>query len=482
MSFLQCPRRVWLESRGTVSPSISLSGRGILANGHAVHAAARSGYTDAVKIDTTLQLADAALATKAAMDAGATAILEASFVANGIGVRVDVLERTATGWRLVEVKSGGSVKDHYLSDVAIQFACLETAGTVVEDALIAHPSTARALSNPGAEAELIVREDVTELVRYRGLQVVRWARDCADTIAQPDEPRVEVGEQCSEPNPCPFAGYCGRPPKETDPDQIAFLPSKAGAVKEGILQGLTRISELPTAAFAQERNALVREAVMTGATVIRAWASSQLAAMPYPRHYIDFEAAGLAVPRFKGMRPYQAVTFQFSCDTVDAPGAVPKHSEFLDVSGNDPRRPFVLALLEAVGTSGPVFVYSSYEKSRLTELAEAFPDLASAINGLIDRLFDLLPMARRAYYSPAQMGSWSIKAIAPTLPGAADSAYDALDEVADGMAAQGAYIELTDPTVIGPQLDAMRDKLLVYCATDTQQLMLLAQTIETGMQ
>jgi hypothetical protein len=43
-------------------------------------------------------------------------------------------------------------------------------------------------------------------------------------------------------------------------------------------------------------------------------------------------------------------------------------------------------------------VYSPYEKTRLRELAAQFPDLCAALDGVIARLADLLPIVRNTVY------------------------------------------------------------------------------------
>jgi Domain of unknown function(DUF2779) len=63
----------------------------------------------------------------------------------------------------------------------------------------------------------------------------------------------------------------------------------------------------------------------------------------------------------------------------------------------------------------PIIVYSAYEQTRLKELATDFPDLSVALNALIARLADLLPIVRNAIYFPAFGFSNSIKSVAPAL-------------------------------------------------------------------
>ena len=479
-SHRQCPRRAWLEADGRVQPQFSAAAEAMLEQGKTVHAAARRALIGAVTIQQHLALQEAANQTAAAIAGGARTIVEAAFVAVDVGVRVDILECDADGVHLNEVKSGSGVKDKYLDDVAIQFACLERAGVTVKSASISHPSTARTLNATGEGASVLVREDVTDTVRWRSKRVAAWLMECAETLASA-EPQTAPGPQCEDPQPCPFSGHCGKLAKQTETDRVAYLPSKAGAVAECIAAGISKISELPAEAFTNARNALVRDAILRGGPVVREAFSRKLASLGYPRSFLDFETAGAAIPLHVGMRPFQPVPFQWSCHREHIAGQAPEHAWFLDTSGKDPRRDFAESLLSFIGTTGPVLVYSGFEKGRLRELATLFPDLADPLRSVIARLVDLLPLARRGYYSPSMRGSWSIKSILPTLPGAMEAGllYDELGGVSDGMAAQAAYLQLIDLSVIGMDKDAKRAELLDYCAMDTAGLHYLCRYVES---
>lgn len=482
LSHRQCPRRAWLESRSVVAPEHSRTALMLQEQGQRVHEAARGLFDAAVRVPASFTMGVAAAHTAQALAAGAKQVIEAGFVAEslGLGVRVDVLEALDGGVGIVEVKSGGSVKDEYLDDVAVQYACLTEAGENVRRVEVMHPSTAMVRQQGGSEADVLVRENVTDEVHYRSMKVVAWVKACRETV-EGAEPNVEPGEQCSDPHPCPFAHHCGEPSKLDDPDRVEWLPSKAEPVKGYIDAGIARITDLPMDAFEHPRNALVHLALVLDRAVVTEELAEAVRSMPYPRHYIDFEAVSLAVPRFDGMRAHQAMAFQWSCHREDAEGAPLVHTDFLDVSGKDPRRAFAETLVEAVGTDGAVVVYSSYERTRIKELAVMFPDLRVKLMAVCDRIVDLLPLARRGYYAPAMLGSWSLKAIAPTLPPVAGvDEYADLDGVADGMEAQAAYIELTDERRVGIDRDAMAAKLRRYCGTDTAGLYRFVRAISSA--
>jgi hypothetical protein len=129
--------------------------------------------------------------------------------------------------------------------------------------------------------------------------------------------------------------------------------------------------------------------------------------------------------------------------------------------------------LAALGTTGPIVVYSSYERRVLTELAARFAELAPALEALVARLVDLHPPTRDHYEHPALNGSWSLKAVLPTV--APDLDYSKLGDVQNGMAAQLAYLEAIAPRTTEVRRAALRKALLDYCRQDTQALVRLVE-------
>ena len=72
------------------------------------------------------------------------------------------------------------------------------------------------------------------------------------------------------------------------------------------------------------------------------------------------------------------------------------------------------------------------------------------------------------YYHPAQRGSWSIKAVLPTIAPELD--YGAIEGVRDGGMAMTAYMEATIPQASHNRRAELTSQLLAYCARDTEAL------------
>jgi hypothetical protein len=199
-----------------------------------------------------------------------------------------------------------------------------------------------------------------------------------------------------------------------------------------------------------------------------------VAGLPYPRFYLDFETVGPAIPIWAGTRPYQTLPIQWSCHierTPDLPPAVLDHAEFLDLSGAPPMRALAEALISTLEGAGPVLMYTSYERGVIEGLAAMFPDLAAPLQAIVERLVDLHPVTRANYYHPDMLGSWSIKAVLPTI--APDMDYAALEGIREGTEASAAYLEAIHPQTAPERRDELRRNLLRYCRHDTEAMVRL---------
>ena len=128
----------------------------------------------------------------------------------------------------------------------------------------------------------------------------------------------------------------------------------------------------------------------------------------------------------------------------------------------------------SIGSSGTIIAYNaSFEKSVITSLADALPDLSKRLLSLLPRFWDLLDIFRHHYIDPAFNGSNSIKSVLPVL--CPDLSYNDLD-VQDGTSAQTTWLELinTDDPTTKEQLST---QLKAYCRLDTLAMVRIYQKL-----
>ena len=186
----------------------------------------------------------------------------------------------------------------------------------------------------------------------------------------------------------------------------------------------------------------------------------------------ELETIGPAVPIWAGTRPYASIPVQWSCHIEEADGSI-HHAEFLDLSGEPPMRRLALEMIECLGDEGPVLMYTSYEEGVIRNLIEMFPDLEPQLQAIINRLWDLYPVVKENYYHPKMLGSWSIKAVLPTMNPEMD--YARLEGIKEGMGASDAFVEAISPDVSPERKADIEEQLRRYCRFDTEAMVEIVQ-------
>ena len=289
-----------------------------------------------------------------------------------------------------------------------------------------------------------------------------------------------------------------------------------------IERGVDRVIDIPDDVLAQRSGAYAERQIIqvqhsrSGQEYVDNTLRHDIAGARYPLHFIDFEAARIAVPHHKGMTPYGQLAFQWSCHTQVEPGAPLQHREYLNGDPRWPNETFAQTLREAVGDSGTLLVWSAFERSVLNTVADELSALGSGDADLAGwlrlaaldltpdggRQLDMLKLCRKKYFHPAMEGSNSIKAVLDALwkhvpevrsrfleltgnPGDPElGPYAALppivingseQRVAEGTGAINAYfamvygVEREDPVA----RDQWSRLLLEYCKLDTLAMVLV---------
>jgi len=466
MAARQCRRRLYLEIRRPELAEISKETRAAFDTGHAVGRVAREIYAsgNALMVPDDGGLEHALRKTSRAMlakDRGP--VFEATFRYSGVLVRADVLLPDGPGWRLVEVKASTRVEPEHLNDCAIQQWVLHGAGCRLQRISVAHVDSTFVYPGDGMYHGLLQEVSVDQQVRQQLALVPGWVRD-ARAAASGAEPEVPVGAQCFKPYACPFMRHCW--PRDVEHPLLELPRANKGRLGEFVAEGYRDLRDVPPGRLtdAQRR---VQRVVRSGEPEVDAAIAGYLASLDYPRYYLDFESAGPAVPVFAGTRPYQSLPFQWSCHYEPAPGAL-DHAEFLDLSGAPPFRRLAESLIRALGRTGPILVYSGYERTMLERLAGLYPDLEPALDAMVGRLVDLRPLFEQGYYHPAMRGSWSLKALLPAvLP---DLRYEDLDGIREGTDASSGYLEAIASGTTLERKRELDDQLRRYCRFDTEAL------------
>ncbi len=471
VAWLQCPKRQWLQLHHPELAAPSEAATNRMAQGHKVGAAAQMLFPGGVLVGHVDNLAAALRETEALLARpGDVTLFEAALKASDILVRADVLVREGGACRLIEVKSSTKVKDYQVTDAGIQTWVAREAGLAVRATELAHVNNQFVYPGGQDYRGLLTHVDVSAEVDPLRDQVPTWIDEAKRDLSGP-MPAVEVGPQCTEPFECEFRGHCA--PEEVE-FPVTILPYGGKLVRQLQDEGYADLRDVPEQRLTKADHLRVWRVSRSDAAELSPAAAGKLTALPWPRYFLDFETVGPAVPLWPGTRPYQKIPMQWSCHRQEADGKFEALPPFLATGDGDPRRPFAEALVAAIGADGPILVYNaSFERSVILELATVFPDLGPSLEALAKRLFDLLPFTREHYYHPAMMGSWSIKAVLPTV--APDLDYANLDDVQRGEMVEPVYFEMIDPATAAERRVALAQALLTYCERDTLAMVRLAE-------
>ncbi len=422
---LQCHKQLWWRVHDPEAPELSPTPgqQNLFAQGREVGERARGQVPGGELIDRPLHQYDTRVAaTSEVLRRDPPAIYEAWFLADEAYVGVDILERTARGYGVIEVKASNRRKPEHLPDVAVQVHVLRRAGLQVERAEVMHLN--RECRHPDL-SNLFVREDVTALVEGALVGV---------------------------------------------PDELEALELEA--------DGFATIYDLPSDLELSVIHARQVKAVQTGRMVVEGSLARALAQFASPLAFLDFETVSLAIPRWPGCRPWQQVPVQFSVH-LEERGRGLVHREWIADGPGDPRPALAEALVEAcAGARKVVAYYASFERECLRRLREAVPRFAKELERIEKRLVDLLPTVRNHLYHPDFGGGFSIKKTLPALvPGLS---YADL-KVQDG---EIATVELQRLMLEGDgappaERAARRDALLRYCERDTWAMVKMLEKLRS---
>lgn len=468
-SGLQCAKRLWNEVHEPLETPLADSVA--LINGREVDRLVQTlGPGAVISRDKGMPAAIADTA-RLMLKADPAVLYQPAFRAGDLAVIADVLRRSPNHATLVEVKSSTGVKREHVADVGFQTLVLRGARVPVDRVLLAHVDRRFVLRREGDYDGLIAEQDVTDEVEVALPGIAESAVAMQGVMASRKRPVVPMGPQCTDPYNCPFIERCTKELGGLPEYPVELLPRGGTVVAALIAAGYADLQQVPAELLAGEVHLRVHQATVSGEPYFDATATGSLRELTYPMTYLDFETIGLAVPMVVGTHPYEPLPFQFSIHVEQSATEV-QHAEFLAIVAFGDFEAMAQALLAAVPDSGPVFAYNApFERAVLDQLAIRVPGERARLRSVAERLVDLLPITRSAYYHRDMKGSWSIKAVLPTIAPELD--YEYLGDVQEAAGAQLAFMKLRERQSTGVKEKTLRTALLKYCERDTWAMVVL---------
>ena len=457
---------LWLEKNKPEEKG-EMDNQAVLDNGTKVGELAKGIFGNYTNIEYDENLDKMIYDTKEALKESSNIITEASFKYKNNFCSIDILKVNGNSVEIYEVKSSTEIKDIYLDDISYQFYILNKLGYKVTKASIIYINNQYIRHGELNLSEFFNSEDVTDIVQEKQKEIESKIKEINEYMKQEAEPKQEIGMQCFKPYQCQFWKYCTKHLPEHNVFQIRKM-HKDKALKfyyEGKINFKDLLEEEMNWKFKQQ---IEFQEFNYEPHIDKQKIREFMKNLYYPIYFLDFETMQTAIPEFDNSKPYQQIPFQYSLHYITKEDGELLHKEFLAESGMDPRRKLAEQLVKDIPKDVCVTAYNMmFEKGRIKELAEIFPDLSEHLMNIHEHIQDLMiPFSERMYYCKDMQGSYSIKYVLPALfPNDPELNYHNLPLIHNGGEAMNIFPKIKDMSK--EEQEKARYGLLKYCELDT---------------
>ena len=463
---VQCQKALYLHKyHWKLSDEVSPQQQAIFDRGNQVGLLAQQlfpGGVDAGPKDYT-QYFESFKYTQKLINTGVEVIYEAGFCVDRVMCFVDILVKENGRWHAYEVKSSTKVTDTYIIDASLQHHIMQKSGLDIANISIIHINNAYVRNGKLNLNQLFNSVLVTQEAKNNKNYVKEKLLELHNVLSKESIPDVDIGEHCSSPYDCNFQGHCW----SHIPDYSIFDLSRLNKkIKWNLYhKGFIDIHQIPLDTDLSDNQKIEIDSYINQTKIIHKIKIREFVnSLSEKIYHLDFQTFQPAVPGFDNIKPYQQVPFQYSIHYEKNQQI--EHFDFLAKNSlTDSREEFIQNLISDVKQDGDILVYNiSFERSRLNELITYFPKYKVELQGIIDRMKDLMiPFKEKWYYTPKMKGSYSIKNVLPAL--VPSISYDNL-EINNGGLASTTFNNIHNITNTEAE-SVIRKNLFEYCKLDT---------------
>ena len=414
--------------------------------------------------------------TVQAIQSGSPLLAEASFRAEKLFARADIVEIKGQEITLYEIKSksqniykkSGTLNEDYLTDVTFQYHLLLKAGYRVNKVYLCHPNGDFRRHGEIDPDEFVAFDDVTAQCRLHEKEVEKQidaAFACAQEKAAPEH---HFNAGCGD---CPLKKTCF---DDFGADNISSLIRANYQKKEKLAeQGIHTFADLLSHHSTLDPKQQIQvESVLSNTPHIDVAAIRKfMAGLDYPNqplYFLDFETLEPCIPDLEGFHANKIYPTQYSLHKLGKDYGSLEHSEFLGDGIHDPRRALAEQLCEDLKEPGKILIYNkAMEPKRIDDFIALYPDLRKPLTLIRKNMVDLMDVFNKLYYYEKAFGSrYSIKVVLPAFyPNDPVLDYHALPGSQNGDDAQIDYYRLR---MLEPkEKETVRSGMLRYCHLDT---------------
>ena len=473
-----CLKKLWLSCYKP-EEAVDMGNDAVLENGNKVGDLARSLFGDYKLINFDTNYQNMIDETNKLLENKPNIICEASFSYDNNFCSVDILKNDIDGVEIYEVKSSTGVSDIYVEDITYQTWVLKKCGLNVKKSYLVHINNKYVKNGDLDIHELFHIEDLTDILKLD--EVEDRVKELKDILNNKEEPNIDLSNHCHSPYDCPFFKYCTKnlpSPNVFDLGWGLSFDKKIDMYKRGSItfKDVLEKEKVNDKVLEQIKYNLNNLEPKINKESIKSFMST----LKYPLYFLDFESYQDSIPNIDGTKPYQQLCFQYSLHILYEEEKELYHKEFLsdDYNGN-PMYGLCKQLCLDIPMNSCVIVYNqTFEKSRLNEMANMFPEFSEHLLNIKDNIIDLaVPFSKQDYYIKEMGGKYSIKYVLPALyPNDPTLDYHNLEQVHKGDEASNAYLSLKN--LPKEEQDILRYNMLKYCCLDTYAMVKIYEVLK----
>lgn len=481
MMYLKHPAWLWVKKHNKhLIPPVSPELQARFNEGNQFEPYAEALFPDLIRLgfNDFQSYLNLPIETQQAWDNGATAVAQGRYESDSITCISDVIRKDGSDYILTEIKSSTRKKDEHIYDLAFQTVVLEACGFPIKKCEIGHVNSSYVRQGEIDPKDLVTFSDVTEDVQQKLESTkarIKQALDIANSSNIPDtapeltrlsayKDWMEIRLQLDPPLP---------------ENSIHFLPSMNAKIATKLSEkNIKFIGEITDRSSLNKNTQKYLRALDHGIqTVDKTALHLFLNKIKFPIYYFDYETSGGVLPIWDGTRPYQQIPFQYSLHIQKERGSEIEHKEYLHRNKENPMPKLLEALSQDIGDEGTILSWhASFEIQQNEAMAEMYPNYASFLNNMNQRMIDLkVPFADETVIDPGFKGSASIKDVLPVFK--PELSYSDLD-IQKGDAASRLWKEITIEKANISNRNKVYSDLIDYCKRDTWAMVEIHRELE----
>ncbi len=467
--FLKYPALLWYKKHDKNKlPPIDANLQAIFDTGNLFESYAEQLFDDGKRLgfDSYNEYLSLPKRTSEAIRQGQKIIFQGRFETNELTCICDVIEMTGEkSLNLIEIKSGTSVKEENIYDLAFQAHVLTLCGYKVDWIEVITVNGQYVRDGDISIRELCNRTDVTKEVKEHIPETIELIAQAIEFASRKESPKLTPPEDDEGDLNSWLELYLYNNKQERG--SIFDLCWPKNRVAQLHTMGIKTLKEIPINFKLSPKQKLQVQATKTGELILdKNLITEFMREFQFPLYFLDYETLAGVVPAFDGLGPYKQLPFQYSLHVLHEPGGELEHYTYLHGENTSPVDPLSESLAKNIGESGTILTWNEkFEMGCNDLMAKISPKHKKLYKQINSRIKDLcVPFQKNWYVHADFIGSYSIKKVLPVL--VPELSYSNLD-INEGAGAQRLWMQ----SVLDEKPGLNKEKILAdldkYCELDT---------------